>query len=502
MQRSRSRLYGATLVALAGLTVTASATFASGTWSSQSDVRWVAGPNSVINSSMATDTSGWAGWSDAGPVEISRITGLTGRFAGSTGLQITREATNGTWGEVLGDLKTPESYFKPGSTYRMSVWVRDLDASNQTVGMLIANGNYIHRPSDDSVYLRIKDTKWHQLTKTFVATNEASADTKFYLGLSGYGKINIQMTAASIVSLTPVAATNPTPAPSTPTSVPTTPIATKPAPAPSTSTPTKAPTTPTTSAPSGASRVISFEGPAGSRPNPNDWNYEVGGNGWGHDELQTYTDSTANSYVDGNGHLVITARRQTATGPDGRTRNYTSARISTANKVVVQPGSYVEAAITAPVGNGLWPAFWTIGTNINDVGWPRSGEIDIMEGTGSEPTLTRTNLHMSRLSNMNENNQVGWGATGATTDLGSSLDAGPHTYGVYFDANEVRFYVDRKMTQRFTAAQAAASDRDWPFGRSQYLILNVAVSDGTPDSTSFPRSMVVSPIGIYSKMPF
>ena len=500
MQRSRSRLYSAAVAALTGLIVTASASFAA--LNSTSGTRWIVGPNDVTNSAMATDTAGWAGWSDAGPVQVSRVDGVDGRFAGSTALQVTRTATDGTWGEVLGDLSAPDSYFKVGTTYRMSVWVRDLTGSGN-FGMLIANGNYIHRPSDDSVYTTFHDSKWHQLSKTFVATQQASADTKFYLGLPSKGQVNMQMTGAQVVSLTPAAATaTTTPAPttsvapvvSTPTAAPTTPIA-----APTTATtPPPAPAG-TTSSPA---RVITFDGAAGSAPNSSDWNYEIGGGGWGHNELETYTNSTSNSYLDGNGHLVITARRQTATGPDGITRNYTSARLSTANKVVIQPGSYVEASITAPVGAGLWPAFWTVGANINQVGWPRSGEMDILESTGSQPTVNHTNLHMSRLSNPDENNQVGWGYNGATQDLGVSMDAGPHLYGVYFGADEVRFYIDHKLTERYTAAQAAASDRAWPFSSAQYLVLNVAVESSTPSSTTFPRSMVVGPIGIYPKMPF
>jgi|GEM_PF-1536286 len=257
-----------------------------------------------------------------------------------------------------------------------------------------------------------------------------------------------------------------------------------------------------TPTPSGSlTRLVTFAGPAGSAPRSADWNYELGGGGWGNNELETYTNSTANSYVDGNGHLVISARRETVTGSDGITRNYTSARLSTAGKVVAQPGSYVEASITAPVGTGVWPAFWTIGANVNQVGWPQSGEIDILEGTGATPTLAHTNIHVSRLSDPSQNNQVGWGAPGATVDLGVSLDSGPHLYGMYFDAHVVQFYIDRKPAMQFTAVQAAATDRAWPFDKPQYLILNVAV-DGDPSATSFPRSMTVGPIGIYNKVPF
>jgi len=512
MQRSRTRLYGATLAALAGLTITGSATFAA-VWNGPQNTSWIAGPNDVINSTAAVNASGWAGWSDAGPVQVSRQVGLTGKAPGTTALSVTRDAGDGTWGEVLGDLNAPDAYFVPGKTYRMSVWVRDLTASGRQVGMLIANGNYVHRPSNDSVYQGFNDTNWHQLSKTFVATDRASADTKFYLGLPSTGAINMQLTAAEVVSL--VTPTSTSTAGAKATSVPTSTSTTAapvtaptsssaaPKPATTTSTTTAAPAPASSSASSAVQpvRVVTFNGAAGTAPSSADWNYELGGGGWGNNELETYTNSTANSYVDGNGHLVITARRQTVTGSDGITRNYTSARLSTAGKVVVQPGSYVESSITAPVGTGVWPAFWTIGTNVNQVGWPRSGEIDILEGTGAHPTWAQSNLHVSRLSNPDQDNQTGWGYSGATQYLPTALDAGPHTYGVYFDANVAKFYIDRQLTWQYTAAEAAASDRAWPFNGAQYLILNVAV-DGDPSATSFPRSMTVGPIGIYNRLPF
>ncbi|GIM97475.1 glycoside hydrolase family 16 protein [Paractinoplanes toevensis] len=238
-----------------------------------------------------------------------------------------------------------------------------------------------------------------------------------------------------------------------------------------------------------AVRIITFDGPAGSPIDPAVWNHETGGGGWGNGELETYTDSAENSYVDGRGHLRITAYR-TGTG-------FTSARITTQGKVEVRPGSYVEASITAPVGAGVWPAFWTIGTDIGEVGWPACGELDIFEGTGATPTKAHVAAHMATTANSKTDKSYGWGDPGGTTDVGSSLAAGPHRFGVYFDDRIVRFYLDRKPTMTLRASDALRSGRSWPFGKPQYLILNVAI-DGETDnsSTVFPRTMTVSPIVI------
>jgi beta-glucanase (GH16 family) len=232
-------------------------------------------------------------------------------------------------------------------------------------------------------------------------------------------------------------------------------------------------------------RQITFAGDAGSPPSPADWNYELGGGGWGNGELETYTDQTTNAHLDGNGDLQIVARR----APDG---SYTSARLSTAGKVIVAPGSYVEATILAPAGDGVWPAFWTVGTQINSIGWPLAGELDVMEGSGG---FARQNVHAGNPSTQNSNVQYGWGTPGATVQ---PLDGKPHSYGVYFDANEVRMYIDRKLMFVATAQEAAQQGAAWPFGSAQYLVLNVAVTGDTPASTPFPATMTVGPISIWT----
>ena len=124
-----------------------------------------------------------------------------------------------------------------------------------------------------------------------------------------------------------------------------------------------------------------FEGPAGSPPDAAKWTYDRGGSGWGNDELQYYTDSTRNAALDGSGALVISVRAERQHG-----RKYTSARLKTLGRFAQAYGHF-EARIRIPQGQGIWPAFWLLGSDMDAVGWPQCGEIDVMENIGREPTL-------------------------------------------------------------------------------------------------------------------
>ena len=120
-----------------------------------------------------------------------------------------------------------------------------------------------------------------------------------------------------------------------------------------------------------------FDGAAGQPVSPATWRPEVGGHGWGNQELQYYTDGSENAALDGAGNLAITVRR-----PDPRRRRrfggceYTSARLTTKDRVAFAYG-LVQARIRLPRGRGVWPAFWMLGQNIDEVGWPACGEIDV-----------------------------------------------------------------------------------------------------------------------------
>jgi len=247
-----------------------------------------------------------------------------------------------------------------------------------------------------------------------------------------------------------------------------------------------------------APRVITFPGSAGSAPDAKAWNYETGGNGWGNGELQTYTSSTANAFVDGTGRLVIRAIKGSLRGSDGITRQYSSARITTARKVVIQPGSYVSATMTVPTAAGVWPAFWLIGADVDSVGWPQAGELDVYEGDAPSPSIAQAAIHLPSSADPSVDKPYDHHAPGGAVDIGVPLDAAPHEYGVYFDGSVVRFFVDRKPTMVVTAADATAAGRLWPFAKPQYLILNVAIAgSGNASSASFPQDLVVENISIW-----
>lgn len=420
------------------------------------------GPNSVVNGQVAAGLTGWTADSAAGPVKLTRVALAGGPDGAASAVDLRRDGGKGDWALALAKLDAPDTFFRVGQQYVMQAYVRDVNASGQEIGLLLANSNYRNRPTESSNYASFHDDGWHRLTATFVASANAGSDTALYLALPTSGPLHWQVTAAGVREIQ----SHP---------------------------PTYAVTPP--------SKVISFDGPAGSDLNATVWNHELGGRGWGHNEQQTYTASAANSHLDGQGHLVIATRREDQTGADGIPRHYTSARVTTQGKVAVQPGSYLEASIQAPVGPNMWPAFWLLGTNFSDVGWPAAGELDVLEARADQPSVAQSQVHMARESNPAVDFVA---ADGGATDLGHPLDSQPHTYGVYFDGTVVKFFVDRRQTAVITASDARAAGARWPFGGAQFLILNAAV-DGNPvpADAPFPQHMTVGPIGIWaSGIPF
>jgi beta-glucanase (GH16 family) len=240
-----------------------------------------------------------------------------------------------------------------------------------------------------------------------------------------------------------------------------------------------------------------FEGPNGSLPNPKKWAHDLGGGGWGNQELETYTNRTENAHIE-NGNLVITARKENHEGSDHIAREYTSARLKTQGLFSQTYGRF-EARIKIPSGQGMWPAFWMLGDNISSVGWPKCGEIDIMENVGKEPGLVHGSLHGPMTS-------------GSATELtstarlsgGRDFAAGFHIYAVEWEPDVVRFYVDETLYATFSASSVAstpATAGSWVFDHPFFLVLNVAVGGdwpGPPDSTaSFPQTMLIDYVRVY-----
>ena len=239
-----------------------------------------------------------------------------------------------------------------------------------------------------------------------------------------------------------------------------------------------------------------FDGAAGAGVDRSRWTFDVGGGGWGNQELETHTDRTANASLDGSGNLVIVANRETFTGPDGIERLYTSARLKTQGLFAHGYGRF-EGRIQIPYGQGVWPAFWLLGANISTVGWPACGEIDIMENIGREPSTVHGSLHAPQ------------GATGHGSTTGAfTLPAAQrfaddfHVFAVEWEANQVRFYVDGNLYATRTPADLPAGTR-WVFDHPFFVILNVAVGGtwpGSPDATTtFPQRMRVDYVRVYSR---
>jgi beta-glucanase (GH16 family) len=236
-----------------------------------------------------------------------------------------------------------------------------------------------------------------------------------------------------------------------------------------------------------------FGGRAGTAPNSSRWQVIYGGGGFGNRELQYYTRRSSNIALDGRGHLVITALRGRYRGRDGVTRSYTSAAIQTKGRFNVMYGR-LEARIEIPQGKGLWPAFWAVGGNVNNVGWPRSGEIDMMENVGNDPFTIYGSIHGPERGRPN-----GY-AISARKRTSRSLAGGFHVYGITWSPNKLVFTLDGHRYATDTRSTLAGGQQ-WAFNHPFFLILNLAVGGrwpGSPDaSTPFPAKMLVDWVRVY-----
>ena len=226
-----------------------------------------------------------------------------------------------------------------------------------------------------------------------------------------------------------------------------------------------------------------FDAEAGTTPDESKWTMETGGWGWGNNELQTYTDRAENAAHDGEGHMVITAKRESFTGADGIARDYTSARLKTQGKFSQTYGRF-EARLAVPSGQGIWPAFWMLGEDIATEGWPRSGEIDIMEHVGHQPGRAYGTLHGPGYS--------GAGGISKSYDLedGAVFTGEFHTFAVDWTKNRIEWSIDGNVYHTLTPDDL--NGEQWVFDDDFFLLLNLAVGGnwpGNPDaSTTFPQT--------------
>jgi len=211
------------------------------------------------------------------------------------------------------------------------------------------------------------------------------------------------------------------------------------------------------------------------------WNFENGNNnGWGNSELQCYTNRPQNARISG-GKLVIEAKRENYGGCQ-----YTSARMKTAGKFSTLYGKF-EMRAKLPQGQGIWPAFWLLGDNIGQVGWPACGEIDIMEFIGKEPNRVYGSTHGVGFDTSHNT----FNARGFSNDF--------HTYAVNWQPNKLEFSVDGNIYKTVTPGD---TNGRWPFNsQKMFIILNLAVGGrwpGNPDgSTRLPQQFVVDYVRVY-----
>ena len=232
-----------------------------------------------------------------------------------------------------------------------------------------------------------------------------------------------------------------------------------------------------------------FDGAEDTPPDPTMWTYDIGGDGWGNEQLEFNTDRVENVSHDGQGRLRIVAREESFMGND-----YTSGRIKTQGLFEQEHGRF-EARIKLPAGRGLWPAFWMLGANIDEVSWPDSGEIDIMEYQGQQPDRVFGTLHGPLYSG------------GASISGDISLPEGEtfaddfHVFAVEWDPSLIRFFVDEE--EYHTVRSTEVPRGKWVFNNEFFMILNLAVG-GTlggpvgPD-TVFPAEVLVDYVRIFER---
>ena len=231
-----------------------------------------------------------------------------------------------------------------------------------------------------------------------------------------------------------------------------------------------------------------FDGPAGQSPDSTRWTYDIGTD-WGNAQLEYDTDRPENVSLDGNGNLAITARRESYMGSA-----FTSARIKTQGLFEQTYGRF-EARIRMPWGPGIWPAFWLLGADIETVGWPECGEIDIMEYRGQETSTVHGSVHGPGYS--------GGQAITQRFDLTQArFDTDYHLFAVEWGGDYIDFYVDETLYQTITPDDLTGN---WVFNHPFFIILNVAVGGnyvGWPTSgTPFPQTMFVDYVRVYKEAP-
>jgi len=222
-------------------------------------------------------------------------------------------------------------------------------------------------------------------------------------------------------------------------------------------------------------------------PDSTKWGYDVGGDGWGNNEAQFYTKADTNNAVVGNGFLSIMARKEKR-----ENKEYTSARMVTKGKKDWSFGR-VEIKAKLPKGRGTWPAGWMLGSNINTVGWPQCGEVDILEHVGYDPDTVVGSIHSTSYNHIK-----------GTQKTKRIFIKNPYTefheYACEWDTNKMVFSLDGMPY--LTVMNEHKTEKEWPFNNPMYILLNVAIggnwggSKGI-DESIFPVKMEVDYVRVF-----
>lgn len=223
-------------------------------------------------------------------------------------------------------------------------------------------------------------------------------------------------------------------------------------------------------------------------PDTSKWGYDVGGGGWGNNELQYYTDARSENARVENGNLVIETRKESLGG-----RNYTSARLLTKNKAEWTYGKF-DIRAKLPTGRGLWPAIWMLSAN-DPLNWPDDGELDIMEEVGFNQNVIHGTVH-NKLYNGANGQQKG----SNVKILGA--DTAFHSYSLEWTTDNVKWFVD--SNQFFIYANPKQGPDSWPYYNDFFMILNIAVGGNWGgqqgiDDTIFPQQMLIDYVRVYQR---
>lgn len=223
-------------------------------------------------------------------------------------------------------------------------------------------------------------------------------------------------------------------------------------------------------------------------PDPAKWGYDVGGNGWGNNEQEYYTNAKVENARQENGNLVIEARKEAVGG-----NNYTSARLLTKNKAQWTYGRF-EIRAKLPRGRGTWPAIWTLSDH-NPLNWPADGELDIMEAVGFNPNVIYGTAHNKKYNGANGLQK------GGNTTIPTAQDSF-HVYKMEWSTTKIEWFVDD--VSYFSYTDPGSGNDAWPYNSNFFIILNIAIGGNWGgqqgiDDTIFPQQMLIDYVRVYQR---